>query len=402
MAKFFKNNSISFHRIFKSCADSTTRVFLPILIYQQTQNLYFVFAFFVIQYLLWGLLSLGVKHFIHKHAFWLVSLSFIPFIGILFFVSFFKIDLFGVFMLAVLTSTGSGIYSVAMNNIFTINKKTNNVARFDSASIAGKLIFTFITAYLLQNSINNSFIALLIMGSSLYIISTFFIFLNKKEVCELLLNSPPSTVAKSIKTNKSFNLIHVCFGIFQNIIDTLLPLYLFHFNFNIQQVSYVLILSDLIKIAVNYFAKYLNAKNKDNLMIIISGALFSATAILIPFFQNQTFYFSISIALPLLFPLAHVSIFSRFIKQIEQSNDFITGHSVRDFFIITPRAIFYATFFVIPSFTSIFLLSSIFGMGMIASNQIFLANKEQNNKSSQQEQKQTNTLSFEEEILSEI
>lgn len=368
MTNFLKNNSISFHKILKSCADSTTKIFLPILIYQLTKSLPFVFIFLAVYSLLASLLNIVLKKIIGKKTLFLASISFIPFVLILTQITFLPLNIYGVISVGVLSALGSVLYYAPINIIFTTNTKTNNIAKFNSAAIIGKIIFTFTTAYLIGNSFDKSFVSILIIGTLLYLLSSVMLLLNAKEINNTLSKNVAKPIIQSIELNKKYNLIHVFFGIYQCVIDTILPLFLFYLNFNITQIAFLIIISEIVKIGSNYFAKYRSSINKDGIVIFITCLLYAIVVALIPIVKSVPFYYAISIALPLSFPLIHVSIFTRYIKHIKSNDDFISGLILRDVYIFAPRVFVYSTFFIASSFTPIFILGSVSAIGIIISS----------------------------------
>lgn len=119
---------------------------------------------------------------------------------------------------------------------------------------------------------------------------------------------------------------------------------------------------------MEFRAKYLQSKQKENILILITCLIYTLAVILIIFIQKTELYYVVSLILPLTFPLIHVSIFSKYIEHIKNNDDLIAGHIVRDFFILTPRSFVYSTFFLTTSFTPIFIIGALTSVGIIINN----------------------------------
>lgn len=342
-----KDNLIFIHKLFKAFADSIIKVFLPLYILKESQSLNLSMTYLIIFSLSVIIGMFIFKKFIQKYGIISIIIHFIPIIITMGIFSFYKVDLLSVIISAILMSLSQVFYSVPINLIFaTIDKKTN-VGKFEISTSIGKLIFTLISSYLLSSEIKNSFLILSIFSSLFYIISVIPLFFMYKELNNNYLKYKKNNVNKGkIKLDKWFIIFHILFGIFQPIMDNLLPLYLYINNLSFQAVTLMVVLVEALKILINYLSQFLVKKNKSIICIIISSLLFLISSILILIIKDSFWLYILSILCSISFPLTFVPMFNLYCKYLNKTNNVYNGMINRDIEIFSCRPSLYSLSFI--------------------------------------------------------
>ena len=152
-----KDNLIFIHKLLKAIADSIIKLFLPLYILKQTNDINLAMLYLIIYSSCVMLTMFILKTIIQKFGVFAIMVHFIPIIVTMGLFSFLQIDITLVIIAAILMSFSQTLYSIPLNLIFTFGDKKTNVGKFQIASNIGKLTFTLISGYLLSSTIRNSF-----------------------------------------------------------------------------------------------------------------------------------------------------------------------------------------------------------------------------------------------------
>lgn len=347
------------HRIFKGIANSAIELFIPLIIYNKTHSLTFAFTFSVIKCFCVAFLFLILKRFMRKNAILSVLLSIIPIILAEFLLNI-EIELFLIFILAILAALSETLYYGAINIIFAVMDKSANSAKFDIGYNIGQIIFTIFSAYILGN-VKNSLIFVVIFASVLHIICIIPLIKNYKQLNSLVKNIPKNNQFEVIKNIKGFNFYHYFFGSALIITEVILPLYLNVKGLSFTAVGIFLAAGQIIKILANIFTKLLQNKNQDIFAVIIFSTLFVISLSTIIFVQNSLVIYIFNLIVTFACQGMHTIVFVKYVKSTVKNGYIYDSIYYRDFFQNTGRA----TSVTILVLTSIFPI--VFGVGIVSS-----------------------------------
>lgn len=373
-----KSNAIFIHKVLKAIADSTIKLFIPLYILKVTGSAVLSFAYLSIYSLFVFLFLFIFKKFIQKYGVLAIILHFIPIIITEFIFSFCEINIWIIILTAGLMAITQTLYSVPLNLIFALQDKKINVAKFQVATNIGKLVFTLLSGFLLSSKLKNSFLFLSIISSVIYIVCIIPIWSSykilKEEYSRLKFEEK-----HQLKNQKIFSIFHASFGCFQATLDNVVPLFLYINNLSFQAVTILIALIELLKIIVNYFAKYLVKYNKQKLSCIICAMMYMISLIGFVFIKNNIILYILSCICSVSFPLTFVPMFGEFCKQINEENCTIEQTTRRDIDIFSARPIYYGTYFLGMGFYGFFGFGVLCIVIMIlCENKIFCKNIKNN------------------------
>ena len=354
-----RTNFLFLHKLLKAIGDSIVKVFIPLIVYRASNNMYFVILFCCLHYFLSGVLNILLRRFLQRYGVVAIFLSMIPIIAIQFVLSFCPMVWYVIVLLAVLNALNQVLYSVPVNLLFAFTDKSTNVAKFEIAANVGKLAFILISGFLLGDTLDN-LIVLAIAGSVMYCLAVVPILFGYK----LIKSAYGEIIAKPFEIDKKlyrkYNLIHFCFGVYQSTLDVILPIFLYINNLSFSSVVIVMALVEVGKILANILSKYIYSKGKPYLSVLIYCGLYFVSIILIMTIRSAVGLFIISSIMGITFPLVFVPIFKTFCNQINMDSYQFRGMINRDFYILTFRPVLYLPYLLVPSF----LVQ--FGLGMVA------------------------------------
>ena len=338
-----KDNLIFIHKLIKAIADAIIIVFIPLYILKSTNDinlsmLYLIsFSVFVI------LFMLIFRKIIQKYGVICIMLHFIPIIITEALLSFVEINFINVIICSSLMGLAQALYSIPLNLIFTFGDKKTNVGKFMIATNIGKLLFTLASGLILAN-VESSFIVLSIISSSFYIICVIPLIFAYKELKERYNKIDNNEVAPRV--DKWFVIFHMTFGLFQPIMDNVVPLFLYINNLSFQAVTIFIVLIEFLNILTNYISQVLVRKNKEIICATVSFLLFFISIICIIFVKNDIALFIFSTLCALSFPLTFVPMFGAFCKYIIKNNNVFSAMTDRDFEIFSLRAPMYGLSYI--------------------------------------------------------
>jgi len=349
------SNSIFIHKLLKAIADSIIKLFIPLYILKTTGSVELALGYLSLYSIFVFLFLFLFKKFIQKYGVLAIILHFIPIIITEALFSFCELNFWIILVSAILMAITQTLYSVPLNLIFALQDKKVNVAKFQVATNVGKLIFTLVSGFIISSTIKNSFLILSIVSSIFYILCVIPILSSyntlKEEYTRLKFEEP-----KIFSNNKWFTIFHITFGCFQATMDNVVPLYLYVNNLSFQAVTTLIAVIELLKIAVNYFAKFLVKNKKQKLSCYICAGMFMLSLIGIIFIKNNIALYILSCICSVSFPLTFVPMFKLFCEQINNEGCTIWQTTKRDIDIFSCRPLFYATYYLNMGFYGCFSL----------------------------------------------
>ena len=338
-----KDNLIFIHKLLKAIADAIIIVFIPLYILKTTNDIRLSMAYLIIYSLFVIFFMLVLKKLIQKYGVICIMLHFIPIIATEAILSFVEINIWSIVICASLMGLAQALYSVPLNLIFTFGDKKTNVGKFMIASNIGKLVFTLASGLILSY-VKDSFMILSIASSVFYILCVFPLIFAYKELKDNYNNIDKTT--KPERLDKWYIIFHITFGLFQPIMDNVVPLYLFINDLSFQAVTIFIVLIEFLKIVINYISQVLVRKNKAIICVIISFILFMVSTIIIIFIKNAIVLYIFSTICALSFPLTFVPMFGLYCKYVKMNNTVFYGMTERDFEIFSLRAPMYALSYI--------------------------------------------------------
>ena len=338
-----KDNLIFIHKLLKAIADAIIIVFIPLYILKTTNDIKLSMAYLVMYTLFVVLFMLVLKKFIQKYGVIAIIIHFIPIIcaeGVL---SFLEINIYTVILVSALMGLQQALYSIPLNLIFTFGDKKTNVGKFMIATNIGKLFFTLASGLVLSY-VEKSFGILCIVSSTFYIICFIPLIFAYKELKSRYNDIDVS--GENEKIDKWFILFHVCFGLFQPIMDNVVPLYLYVNNLSFEAVAIFIVLIEFGKIIVNYISQILVKKNKAIICVILSFILFASSIVTMIFVKDPLVLYVFSTLCSLSFPLTFVPMFGLYCKYVTEKNIVFKGMTERDFEIFSLRAPMFGLSFI--------------------------------------------------------
>ena len=340
-----KNNQLIYiHRFLKAFADAIIVVFIPLYILKESNQLN-LSILYLISYSLFVMLFMFLfKKIIQKYGVITIILHFIPIIISEYILSLNRIDLQIVILVSSLMAIAQSFYSIPINLIFAFKDKNTDVARFQVASNIGKIIFTLASGLIISSGLEDSFLFLSIASSIFYITSVIPLFFSFKDIKEKY--KELDMKEEKPKLDLWFLLFHITFGLFQPIMDNVVPLFLYVKGMSFQAVTYYIVIIEILKILSNFLAKFLISKHKEKICVTISMIVFLTSIIGICFIRNSIAVYVLSVLTSISFPLTFVPMFKLYCNKLLKENNVIYGITIRDFEIFAFRPLMYSTYFL--------------------------------------------------------
>lgn len=361
-----KSNLLFLHKLIKSFADSLVKIFVPIIILQNSESMYNVVLYLIVFYTFAALFNFVLKKFLQKYGVIAIILHVIPLIAIQFLLTLPSTWWLCV-ILGLLASIDQAFYFVPLNILFSFTDKKADVSKFQISTCVGKLLFILLSGFILSSNIKNSVLVLAIIGTALYLVSTIPLLygfkLLKTEYVKIVQNKPQIDKKSYLK----HNVFSMCFSVYKTTLEVVLPLYLFVNNLNFQAISIVLALIEVCKILTNLLAKFMYKKRWSFWGGIASLILFFTGLILLFTVKNVVVLYISSCLISLTFPLIFVPSFATFVKKASSDNNVFDGMTYRDIYIQSAKPILFVPYLIIPSFIAMFGVGAVSSILMIIS-----------------------------------
>lgn len=334
------NNNVFIHKLIKAIADSLIKIFIPLYILKKTNNINMAMIYLILFSSFVMIFMTILKKLIQRYSLASIIIHFIPTIAAMYLLSLSTINIYLIIFASILMALSQTLYSVPINILFTFSDAKANVCKFEIPTNIGKLIFTLCSGLMLANNKINSFLILSSIATTLYICSVIPLIISYNEIKFHYLNK--EEITNKVKINKWFILFHISFGLFQPVMDNIIPLYLYMNDLSFQSVTIIIVLIELIKIFTNYFANILIKHNKELLSTIIGSIMFFSSAILMLIFKNKILLYVTSTISSICFPLVFVVMFKKYCLNLSKNKNVFYGLTKRDLDIFSFRPLLYS------------------------------------------------------------
>ena len=342
--------SINIHKLFFSVTQKLFKLFVPVLIYQNTQSITFAILFLLLEQVLRTVFTLCIRSFAYKISTILVTLSIIPFIILqVLFVINIQYNFVTILLLASLGALSSAIYWPAINLIFiasTDNKQVEkHVSKYEIASSFGKMIAPLVGALLINY--NLLWVNLLVCGL-LYVLAVIFVLIQHKEITLNInqIKTIKSDANITKKYRKTLLVFYSLNGLRDFAIDQVLPLFLAIMAINIKLIGWSYVTLEAGVILSHFITMLLYKKDNWYLVGIISACVLGVWLLIFPFIISPIMALIFTIIVGILNPLCYNAMFAKFIEQKDKS--ILVNMVDREIAIIGAKVIPSALLFVLP------------------------------------------------------
>ena len=357
------SNLIFLHRIIYAFGNAMIKVYVPIIIYLQTNSMFLALLFVTFFCLFAGFFANVLRRSIQKNNILYIILQIIPTIAIPILIPFVPMTILFVFIIALLSGLANALYFPALNYLFAKLDFNNNAGKFEIGRDLGEIFFLLISGFILGSSFSNSTLIVCSIAVFFYLISVIpliFCFKYLKGFAnENLVNVPLKITHRKLKP---YDLIFASMGFMLILIQYFMPLYLYKINLNIESLAIVLASISLGKIILNYLVQKLIDKKKILLCCIIASIMFVSSSIAIVLIQYGFIIYILSIVLGLSCPLFHVSSLAMYCKDLESNGQVADGIVLREMYILYPVGVFSLLYLIVPSFLLMFFMGIISGI----------------------------------------
>ncbi|MDD4275549.1 MAG: MFS transporter [Clostridia bacterium] len=359
-----KNSNLIFlHRLIYAFGNAMIKVYIPIIILKQTNNVLLSFLYLAIFSLMSGLLTNILRFSIQKNNIFYIIIQIIPMVAIPIIIAFAPMNILCVLLIAILSGIANGLYFPSLNYLFAKLDKNNNAGKYEIGKDLGEVAFLLVSGFILGSSLSNSILIVCGMAVIFYLCSIIPLFFCYKSLKEFINeNTTHIPLIETHKKLKPYDIMFATMGYMQMIIQCVIPIYLYKINVNIESIAIVLATIGLGKVFINYLAQKLTDKKKILLCCTIASIMFVSSCVAIILIQVGVAIYILSVILGLTFPFMHVSTFSLYCKDLEFNGKVADGIVLREMYIFYPRAILFTVFIFVPSFLLMFNIGIISGI----------------------------------------
>jgi hypothetical protein len=360
MIRVNEKNVIFVHKIFNAMADCILKVFLPLIIFKATGQILNAFIFLSIYYVLVCVSDFIFKKLLIKYSLICVILHIIPTIAIQFVATLCNLNsIYIVVLLAVLTCLSSSLYSIPINFIFLQYDKNANATKMEIGTNVGKFAFIICSGFIIDSGLESSIIALVIVGTVIYILSVIPLIFNYKEIKNVVKDKSNITF-KDDSSYKDFYIWHIFYGAVQCFLDDLVPIYLFSKSIQYSTITMVAGGVEIIKIGCNILGgRLLKMKHPKIILSImmILNTICLSTMLLI---DNKIFIIILYCICTSLHPLMFIPLFKIYCERIKRDKNVSLSLAYRDTLIYSLRPVLPMLLIIFESFVPMIFLSVLY------------------------------------------
>ena len=310
--------SISIHKVFFNITQKLFKLFVPVLIYERTKNLYLTILYLFFEQLIRAIITLCLRKVSGKKPILLISLSLIPFFCLqILFLFDIAITLWLAIVIALISALSSAMYWSSANLVFVIatqkNEEAKAVSFFHIAGSIGNLIAPIVGALLIYYdylTINVIICTLFNILALVFILSKAREINNKMQEMANIEPDPHYT-----KKEKGAYIFYYCLnGIRDFAIDQTLPIYLSVMAINIKLIGWAYSLLELGVILSHIITMFLSKKDNWYAVGIISSVLLGIWIFVFPFIVSSTTALIFTVVVGILNPLSYNIIFAKFVQ----------------------------------------------------------------------------------------
>lgn len=344
MKNTIKDNTMMIHKILNALADNLVKVFVPLLIMKKCNDINLCVMFLVTYSLLTAILNYCLYKPMKNHPMTMIFLHIIPLCILQFIVSLYDvINVPIVILYAILLSLGQTLYSVPSNNYFMFENKKTNAGKMSIGSNIGKFLMIIIGGFIFSTTNLSYIITICFIATILYIFSVYPLIYIKPNydstLKELTLREDTNILSKNDKI--LFRLYHISFGVFQAVIDTILPVFLYTNNLEFEKIAYIMAFVELVKIGMNIFAQKIKLQKLSKVSISLAILFYIASIPALFLVKNNLFLYILSLIINATFPLIFIPNLNKFCSKIKLSNDPQYYMTIRDVEIFSFRPILF-------------------------------------------------------------
>lgn len=359
-----KRDPVLTHKFFYSIVSAAIRVFIPIIIYKQTNSIQMAMFFIVFYSSIAGIMTLALKKLIAKKPFLCMTVSILPLLLIQVILAFFEINIYSTIILGVLLGLSNAFYCSAINIYFSLTSKKIKAGRFAAWSKIGSIVYTIFTGYILGSQVFDSLLVLSVFSFVIFAISMLPLLKHRKEINSYFKTTKEVSLIEANKKLAREGIFYAFTGVVIFMVGEILPLYLYYNNLSVESVGYVVALTQAAVVAVGYLSDFMIKKKIIELNYLLFAVIPIVCFILVIFIDMPVLLYVISLLLGVSGTIGFSAYFKVYCDKTKRENLVINGHILRDFYNQTPRNLFYSVFFIIPSFPVLFVLGSLSSIGM--------------------------------------
>ena len=372
MKTLLMKHSVFLHKTFNGLADSLIKIFIPVIILMQTNDIKLAFLFMILRPLIFVVFNNLLKPFLQKHAVLSIVLHIIPIICVQFIIFFVPLTLWWIIMISFLMAMFNVFYSVPFNLLFLFSDQKLNVAKMEIGTNVGKIIFIIIGGFIIGVGTVGQLVLLCVVASLLYVLSVMPLLFGQRNIClfQLAKKETPDVLSKQDKW--TYRILHISFGVFQVLMDDILPVYLFYNGLAIEYIALLQAAIEVARILANMLANKLYGMHKSVWSIIISLLFYVVAANLVLWLNNPVVIYTLVTIVGITFPLVFVPIFKEFCSQIQNKSYLEDEIAFRDSYIFGGRPVLAATYFLGFTFLSPVIFASLSAVALgISAGKLF-------------------------------
>ena len=352
---------IFLHRILNGFADAMIKVFIPLLIYKQTGNLYLSMLYCLISYTLSGVWFIVLQKVITRLPVLCIIVQILPLIVIQFLIG--NINVATTIIIAILNSISTTLYYGGLNLLFGLSVEKINTAKYESAEHIGKIFFIALSATLL-GEVQNSLIFVTITATIMYILGVMPLVFNYKKLTKNINITSNLKPLEILKDTKYYNYYHICFAALQIFTTVFLPLYIYSNGISFTATGLMLVLQELLYIAGAYIAKQFGKFKKEKIFIVISSVIIASCIIVIWFLTNVIAIYILNLVISFLLQGIFVLLLQSFINDQKQKGYFQDSIFYRDVFQNFSRTLTCSIYTIGLFAPAMFIMGIIFSGGL--------------------------------------
>ena len=352
------SNNIFLHRILKGIGDSILKVFIPLLIYKQTNNLMLCFMWAALNQAFAGVFYILLKNFIKKYPIIAVILHILPLLlGQFFIIG--ELTIIKIIILACLDGLSNILYFGGLNLVFGFMEKSPNAAKYESGEKIGKIICSLISVFILGN-LKDSLLFVVIFATVLYIISILPLILKYKELQISIDFETKVGFKQAFSNSKWFYFYEISVNIVHSFMSTILPLFLYVKGLSFTLAGTVIGLQEALRIAGNYLG-LLFIKIKKQLILIFACCSVILISICLAFLiPNKYLIYALTLLVGFAYQGQFVIMFSFFIKHEKEKHQFQDSIFYRDIVAQFTRMATFSNYLIFAFFPVLFATGMFF------------------------------------------
>lgn len=364
------SKAVNIHSFFNGIGDSIINIFVPVLILMYLGDLYAVMWYILVRYSV-SIIAIAILHKIcARYPILTLFVNMIPLLLSPILLSVLPLTFGLSIVLGILGGIVHGMYYVTMDN-FQIRAHTKiNIAKFDAYCNLGHFVFAILSAFILGSALDNSLALTCILAIIMYLCSIIPLILAQRVLKKVEIKLPKQNKMPNTKYYIFTILFVSFFGVGNAIYGMILPVYMYDLGASIEFVGITFGVIYLVNIAVDFLGRYLRLKNKHHISIIVYALVYVLCMLAILILPNTDIMLLIvSTACSLCYLLCYICIQGQLMTNMKRDNCAENTITKANAFFSILRPVMIVAFFIIPSYTTIFvfgilcaIMSLVFGL----------------------------------------